>query len=159
MVTKPWSEQAFYYESVRALYNRIFGLLGIIIALLVLFSVSNTLATSVAERTREIGTFRAIGAYPNEIVTQFVHEGMLIGIAGVLIGNVMALITALSLPYIGLEMPPPPGRSVGYPLLVDASALLYVAVDVLIIGLCCAAAWFSSKKAAKMDIMEALRHV
>jgi len=159
LITKPWSEQAFYYEAVKALYNRIFGLLGIIIALLVLFSVSNTLATSVAERTREIGTFRAIGTYPHEIVTQFVHEGMLIGVAGILIGSLMALMVASLLPYIGLEMPPPPGRSVGYPLLVSTPVLLYVMVDILIVLLCCVAAWFSSKKAAKMDIMEALRHV
>jgi putative ABC transport system permease protein len=39
---KPWWEQAFYYHSVRDLYNRIFGLLGIIIGMLVFFSVANT---------------------------------------------------------------------------------------------------------------------
>lgn len=159
LMVKLWNEQAFYYSSVKALYNRIFGLLGFIIALLVLFSVSNTMATSVAERTREIGTFRALGSYPHEIVAQFIHEGMLIGVIGVFIGNIMALITALLLPYIGLEMPPPPGRSVGYPLLVDISVLLYVVVDILIVALCCIAAWTSSRKAAKMNIMEALRHV
>ncbi|MCL2021892.1 MAG: FtsX-like permease family protein [Betaproteobacteria bacterium] len=159
LMSKPWSEQAFYYASVKALYNRIFGLLGVIIALLVLFSVVNTLATSVAERTREIGTFRAIGSYPQEIVAQFVHEGMVIGIAGVFIGNVMAWGAAFLLPYLGLEMPPPPGRSIGYPLLISAPVLLYVAIDALIILLCCAAAWVASKKAANMPIMEALRHV
>ena len=53
---KPWWEQAFYYNSVRQLYNRIFGLLGVIIAALVFFAVSNTLSMAVVERTREIGT-------------------------------------------------------------------------------------------------------
>jgi putative ABC transport system permease protein len=159
LITKPWSEQAYYYASVRELYNRIFGLLGIIIALLVLFSVCNTLATSVTERTREIGTFRALGTYPCEVMTQFVHEGMLIGIFGVLIGNIAALMIVVSLPFVDLEMPPPPGRSIGYPLLVATPMWLYVAIDVLMVLLCCAAAWFSSRKAAKMHIMEALRHV
>jgi len=159
LASRLWSEQAFYYESVKAIYDRIFGLLGFIIALLVLFSVSNTLATSVAERTREIGTFRALGSHPREIVAQFVHEGMLIGIAGVLIGNLVGLAVASSLPYLGWEMPPPPGRSVGYPLLVSAPVLLYSAVNVLIVILCGAAAWFSSRKAARMPVMEALRHV
>jgi len=159
LTPRAWSEQAFYYASVKALYNRIFGLLGVIILLLVLFSVSNTLATSVAERTREIGTFRALGSYPGEIVAHFVHEGMVIGMAGIVIGNVMALVAAFLLPYLGWQMPPPPGRSIGYPLLVSTSALLYLAIDLLIVLLCCTAAWSASKKAAKMPVMEALRHV
>lgn len=159
LTEKPWNEQAFYYASVRALYNRIFGLLGLIIAMLVLFSVTNTLSTSVAERTREIGIFRALGSYPREIVRQFVHEGMLIGIAGIVLGNVIAISIAALLPYLGLEMPPPPGRSIGYPLWVSRSVSLYAMVDLLIVSLCAAAAWFSSRKAASMQIMEALRHV
>lgn len=159
LITKPWNEQAFYYASVKALYNRIFGLLGIIITLLVVFSVSNTLSTSVTERTREIGTFRALGNHPGEIISQFVHEGMLIGVFGVLFGSLMALIIAILLPSLGLQMPPPPGRSVGYPLLVSVSLYLYIVVDLLIVLLCGIAAFFASKKAAKMQIMEALHHV
>jgi putative ABC transport system permease protein len=159
LITKPWSEQAFYYSSVKALYNRIFGLLGIIIALLVVFSVSNTLSTAVAERTREIGTLRAIGSYPREIIAQFVNEGFLIGICGVLMGNLFAFTIEMILPSLGLQMPPPPGRSVGYPLLVDISFLLYIIADMIIVLLCCFAAFFASQKASRMHIMEALRHV
>ncbi|MDR2924463.1 MAG: FtsX-like permease family protein [Azoarcus sp.] len=159
LATRPWSEQAFYYASVKALYNRIFGLLGIIIMMLVLFSVANTLSSSVIERTREIGTFRALGSHPYEIITQFVHEGMLIGVFGILIGNMIALIIASLLPYFGLEMPPPPGRSIGYPLLVSTPLFLYMFVDMLIVSLCCIAAFYSSRKAVRMQIMEALRHV
>lgn len=60
----------FYYQSVQSLYNRIFGLLGVMLVLLVLFAVSNTMTLSVAERTREIGTLRALGIYQSEIFTQ-----------------------------------------------------------------------------------------
>ena len=62
LAIKPWWEQAFYYFSVREIYNRIFGLLGSIIGVLVFFSVANTLGMAVVERTREIGTLRALGA-------------------------------------------------------------------------------------------------
>jgi putative ABC transport system permease protein len=158
LVFRPWWEQAFYYHSVRELYNRIFGLLGCIIALLVLFSVSNTLAMAVVERTPEIGTLRALGAYPREIVAQFIREGVLIGTIGVLIGNLMAGLVVLSLPALGLEMPPPPGRSAGYPLLVSASLPMYALVDIAIILLCGLAAWAVSRKAARKPIMDALRH-
>ena len=156
---KPWWEQAFYYDSVRALYNRIFGLLGLIIATLVFFSVSNTLAMAVVERTREIGTLRALGALPGEIVAQFLREGAMIGAIGAALGTLLAGIVALAMPHLGLEMPPPPGRSVGYPLLINASLPLYLITNAGIIALCAGAAWFVSRKAARKPIVEALAHV
>jgi putative ABC transport system permease protein len=158
-IYKPWWEQAFYYHSVRGLYDRIFGLLGFIIAALVFFSVANTLAMAVVERTREIGTMRALGALPAEIVAQFVREGALIGATGAAIGTLLATAVVLTLPALGLEMPPPPGRSVGYPLLVNASLPLYLITDAAIILLCAGAAWFVSRKAAQKPIVEALGHV
>jgi len=156
---KPWWEQAFYYQSVRAIYNRIFGLLGMIIAALVFFSVANTLSMAVVERTREIGTLRALGALPQEIVAQFVREGALIGAVGATTGSLLAGLVVLLLPFAGMEMPPPPGRSVGYPLLVNASLPLYLITDAAIISLCTAAAYFVSRKAARKPIVEALGHV
>ncbi|MBI4985140.1 MAG: ABC transporter permease [Rhodocyclales bacterium] len=156
---KPWWEQAFYYHSVRDIYNRIFGLLGLIIAALVFFSVANTRAMAVVERTREIGTLRALGALPQEIVAQFVREGALIGAVGAAAGTLLAGLVVLLLPFAGLEMPPPPGRSVGYPLLVNFSLPLYLITDAAIVALCAAAAWFVSRKAAQKPIVEALGHV
>ncbi|MDR1888679.1 MAG: FtsX-like permease family protein [Zoogloeaceae bacterium] len=159
LTLRAWWQQAFYYLSVKSLYNRIFGLLGLIIAALVLFSVINTLAMAVVERTREIGTLRALGAYPGEIVAQFAREGFLIGATGVMLGNLLAGVIVLGLPYVALEMPPPPGRSEGYPLLVSASWPLYAATDILIILLCVGAAWVVSRKAVHKSIVEALGHV
>jgi len=156
---RPWWDQAYYYNSVKGLYNRIFGLLGVIIAALVLFSVINTLAMAVVERTREIGTLRALGAHPEEIVAQFVREGTLIGAVGVVLGNLLAWAIILLLPYLGLEMPAPPGRSEGYPLLVSASVPLYVVTDAVIVLLCASAAWVVSRKAARKPVVEALGHV
>jgi putative ABC transport system permease protein len=154
-----WQQQAFYYLSVKSLYNRIFGLLGLIIAALVLFSVINTLAMAVVERTREIGTLRALGTHPGEIIAQFMREGFLIGLSGVIIGNLLTGIVVLGLPHIALGMPPPPGRSEGYPLLVSASFPLFAVTDLLIILLCVGAAWAVSRKAAHKSIVEALGHV
>jgi putative ABC transport system permease protein len=156
---KPWWEQAFYYHSVRGLYDRVFGLLGLIIALLVFFSVANTLAMAVVERTREIGTLRALGTLPGEVVGQFLREGIWIGVVGAALGTLLAGAIVLALPHAGLQMPPPPGRSVGYPLLVSASLPLYLITDALIITLCAIAAWFASRKAARKPIVEALAHV
>ncbi|PJG57467.1 ABC transporter permease [Aeromonas cavernicola] len=155
----PWWERSFYYQSVRSLYDRIFGLLGIIIAMLVFFSMSNTLGMAVTERTREIGTLRALGTYPREIVLQFWHEGILIGALGTVIGTGLALLVVVLLPFAGLEMPPPPGRTIGYPLLIKASLPLYLITTLTIITVCGLAAWYVSRKASRKPIVEALTHV
>ncbi|MEO8008428.1 MAG: FtsX-like permease family protein, partial [Betaproteobacteria bacterium] len=154
-----WRDQAFYYTAVKAIYNRIFGLLGIVIVVMVLFAVSNTLAMAVIERTREIGTLRALGTLPNQIVRVFALEGFIIGAAGVLMGMLFAACTSLFFTYSNFQMPPPPGRSVGYPLHVNMSPTLYAATAAIVILLSVSAAWIVSRKASRKPIVEALADV
>jgi putative ABC transport system permease protein len=154
-----WREQAFYYRAVRDLYNRIFGLLGAVIVVLVLFAVSNTLGMAVVERTREIGTFRALGALPAQITRNFVMEGLVVGVSGAAIGMVVAALISFALDRSGVMMPPPPGYSVGYPLLIARSLELYLGAALVTAGVSALAAWAVSRKAAARPIVEALAHV
>ena len=154
-----WQDQAFFYAAVRGLYNRIFGLLGMVIVIMVLFSVTNTLGMAVVERTREIGTLRALGTLPSQIVRIFALEGLVLGIAGTLSGMLMAAGISVFLLFAKVQMPPPPGRSDGYPLHVDFSWELYAVTLVAILTLSIAAAWIVSRKAAAKPIVEALGHV
>ena len=41
LTVQTWEDQAFFYKSVRDLYNRIFGALGLIIGVIVVFVVTN----------------------------------------------------------------------------------------------------------------------
>ncbi len=154
-----WRDQAFYYVAVRGLYNRIFGLLGLVIVVMVLFAVSNTLAMAVVERTREIGTLRALGTLPAQIVRIFALEGLVLGIAGVVLGMTVAFGAWLFFTFAGIQMPPPPGRSVGYPLFINLSAPLYGITAVAIVTLAVVAAWVVSRRAAARNVVEALGHV
>jgi putative ABC transport system permease protein len=154
-----WRDQAFYYRAVRALYDRIFGLLGAIIVVIVLFSVSNTLGMAVVERTREIGTFRALGAFPSQITRNFVLEGMVVGLAGALAGAVAAVLLSRMVELAGVQMPPPPGRSVGYPLHIVLTVPLCGVATLVIVAASAAAAWLVSRKAAARPVVEALAHV
>ena len=156
---RPWWDLSAYYTSVRDLYDRIFGLLGVIIAALVFFSVTNTLTMAVVERTREIDTLRALGALPREVVAGFVREGALIGAAGTGVGVLAAGFVTVLLLFADVQMPPPPGRSEGYPLQVYADPALYLLTVILIVLLCALAAWLASRKAAEKPIVEALGHV
>ncbi|MEK7736391.1 MAG: FtsX-like permease family protein, partial [Pseudomonadota bacterium] len=154
-----WRDQAFFYTAVRGLYNRIFGLLGMVIVIMVLFSVTNTLGMAVVERTREIGTLRALGTLPAQIMRIFALEGLVLGIAVAVSGMLMAAGISVFLLFANVQMPPPPGRSAGYPLLLAFSAPLYLGATLVVVALAAAAAWLVSRRAAHKPITEALSHV
>jgi len=159
LAMQPWWEQAFYYFKVKDLYNRIFGVLGIMIVLVVFFAVTNTQSMTVMERTRETGTLLAMGTLPRQIVRNFVLEAMLIGIVSVLLGMLIAAGTSIALVFLEVHMPPPPGLSEGYPLHIYISPWLYSIATLAVIAICIGAAWITSHKAANKPIVEALAHV
>jgi len=155
----PWWKRAFYYQSVKDLYNRIFGLLGGIMVLLVFFSISNTMAMTVSERTREIGTVSAMGSYQWEIIRNFVLESSMIGFIGAALGIVASAFIAWGLVYLGLEMPPPPGSNQGYPLTITFSWEVAGIVLLTMVLVCVLAALKAAYKGSSKSITEALSHV
>lgn len=159
LLVTPWWKRAFYYDSVRSLYNRIFGLLGIILVLLVFFSISNTMGMTVTERTREIGTVSAMGAYRREIIRNFALEATIIGGAGALLGALLAALISWGVLKLGIQMPPPPGSSQGYPLVIDFSTPLAVAVGAILTLICILASLKAAHRGCRMTITEALSHV
>jgi putative ABC transport system permease protein len=154
-----WLDKAFYYIGVRGLYDRIFGLLGIIMLVIVFFAISNTVSMSVVERTREIGTLRALGTFKNEILLNFMLEGWVMGLLGAFFGIIIGLGVSFSTAMLEIQMPPPPGRAEGYPLIIDTPAEMYVIVSFSIVVICVLAAWVASRNAVKKTIVGALTHV
>ncbi|MBX9622831.1 MAG: ABC transporter permease, partial [Gemmataceae bacterium] len=66
------------------------------IALLVAgIGITNTLVTSVVERTREIGILKAVGATRGQVLGLFLAEGALIGVAGGVLGVGLARLAAV----------------------------------------------------------------
>ena len=159
LATNSWEDQAFYYQAVRSLYNRIFGIMGVIVLILVFFALSNTMSMSVVERTREIGVLRAIGTRAGEIVNNFVLEAMWLALAGAVFGCLLGVGISLFFTVAGFEMPPPPGRSDGYPLNVDLVLDIYIFAWLAVMLISVAAAWLASTRAARKPIVEALAHV
>jgi len=154
-----WLDKAFYYLGVKGIYDRIFGLLGIVILVMVYFSISNTVSMSVIERTREIGTLRAMGTYQWEINRGFTLEGFVIGVIGSLSGALLSILIAISFRVLDLQMPPPPGRSEGYPLAIDIPLELYAIAISVSIFICMLAAGLSATKASGKSIVDALSHI
>jgi macrolide transport system ATP-binding/permease protein len=82
------------YRSFEDLLGRLrLALLGLAVVALVLacLGIANTMYTAVLERTKEIGVLKALGARRRDVLQLFVAEAALIGLAGGLVGIVIAI--------------------------------------------------------------------
>jgi putative ABC transport system permease protein len=149
-----------FYGQARSMFAAIFGFIAVLIGAIVLFTVTNTMSMAVVERTSEIGTLRAIGVRRSNIRAMFVTEGLVLGCIGAVLGVLIAVMLAWVINRAGLTWLPP-GRieptslevrvAGEYPMLILSSAVLVVVAAV--------SAIVPAARAARMDIVEALRHV
>lgn len=153
-----WEQEAVFYQAVRNLYNRIFGALGIIIAVIVVFVVANAMAMAIIERTREIGALRALGTLPRQVLLMLGLEGALLGSLGAAVGALLALVASLLLYVFPVDMPPPPGRTTGYPLYVTIDPTLYALTMLAMIALTLMASLAVARKTVHLPVVDALAH-
>jgi ABC-type lipoprotein release transport system permease subunit len=123
--------------------------------------VVNAMLMSVRERTREIGTMRALGLRRARVVRLFVLEGMALGIVSALAGALVGSAAVLYLAMIGIPMRVSSlawmaGGDVLYPALVPTSLLRATLSIVLLSTL---AAIYPAFSAARLEPREALHHV
>ncbi|HWC65182.1 MAG TPA: FtsX-like permease family protein [Thermoanaerobaculia bacterium] len=156
---KTWRELALFYNQVRILYAGIFGFMGAVLVIVVLLACANTMTMAAAERTREIGTLRAIGTPPGKVRAMFVAEGVLLALAGCLAGAGLALLVRAGLNASHVMLPPPPGASHGTPIHVAFYPLTYVAGLAAMLATLAAASYFPARRASRIPIVEALAHV
>ena len=112
-------------------------------------SVINTMAMSIAERTREIGVKRAIGGGRRRIVRELVTESALIGFIGGVFGIVLGAIVVLAANEAG--------RSSGT-ILFDLTAGTAITAIVFGTVLGAVAGFVPALHAARLDPVTALRH-
>ncbi|HNV59122.1 MAG TPA: FtsX-like permease family protein [Rhodoferax sp.] len=158
LTAQTWMDQAFFYRSVRDLYNRIFGALGLIIGVIVVFVVTNAMAMAIIERTREVGTLRAMGTLPSQLLRTLALEGMVLGGVGALAGAALSLGVSAMLYVVPVNMPPPPGRSVGYPLNISIDPVMYAVTLVAMVVLTMVASSLVARKTVNMAVVDALAH-
>jgi putative ABC transport system permease protein len=158
LTVQTWLDQAFFYQSVRGLYNRIFGALGLIIAVIVVFVVTNAMAMAIIERTREIGTLRALGTLPAQLMRSLALEGMVLGGVGAAAGAAIAFGISMLLYVVRIEMPPPPGSSRSYALNVSVDPAMYALTVLAMVLLAMLASAWIARKTVHTPITEALAH-
>ncbi|MBC7384777.1 MAG: ABC transporter permease, partial [Cryobacterium sp.] len=87
-------EQSAATEKMVASYQMMIAFFGSLALLVGLFLVFNSVSISVAERKREIGILRALGASRNGILGVFVLESAMMGLLGAFIGSGLGRILA-----------------------------------------------------------------
>jgi putative ABC transport system permease protein len=157
---RDFGELAPFYVQVVAMFSTIFIFISLVMGVIVLFAVVNTMTMNVMERTNEIGTIRAMGVRRRGVRAQFILEGALIGAigatAGALLGvAIAALVNSAALSWV------PPGNSGAVPFQVDVlKHPLLIAVTWLVLTfVAIAAALIPANRAARLSVVDALRHV
>jgi putative ABC transport system permease protein len=148
------------YNQVIGLFGAILFFIAIVMGVIVLFTVVNTMSMTVMERTNEIGTARAMGVRRSGIRRQFLIEGWMLGAIGATLGLILAWLIAFAVNHAGLTWMPP-GQAAPIPLRVLTSGVekLIGAVWLGLLLVATIAALIPANRAARMPVVDALRHV
>ncbi|HEX7334493.1 MAG TPA: FtsX-like permease family protein [Pyrinomonadaceae bacterium] len=144
-------------RTVFLIIDSVLGLLGGISLLVASFGIANTMIMSILERTREIGIMKAIGAEDREIKLIFFVEAAVIGVAGGVIGVLLAWgIDALANRLAYRFILKPQGASFidffDLPVYLWLGAILFALIVSIL------AALYPASRAARIDPVRALRH-
>jgi putative ABC transport system permease protein len=154
----PWTALADFYQKTVELFSRQINVVKLIIAVIIVLSISNTMTMSVMERTVEIGTAMALGVKRHRILGLFLVEGGILGLASGIAGAVLGYLLAQAISAVGIPMPPAPGMSRGFtasimvtPKIAGEAVLLAVMTTLL-------ASIYPAWRASRLIIVDALRH-
>lgn len=150
-----------FYGQVVGMFSGIFLFIALVMGAIVLFAVVNTMTMNVMERTNEIGTTRAMGVRPGGIRMQFISEGMLIGALGTAVGTCVATVLAFAVNHAALTWTPP-GNANPVPLRISMPGhpvALIVGTWIALILVATLAAAIPANRAARLSVVDALRHI
>jgi len=158
---RDFAELTPFYVQVVRLFSAIFLFITLIMGVIVLFAVVNTMTMNVMERTNEIGTIRAMGVRRNGIRAQFVTEGSLLGAIAATVGVLLAFVVAAAINHAGMTWLPP-GNATPVPFrlaLPSDHPPLLLGTWLGLVLVATVAALLPANRAARLPVVDALRHV
>ncbi|UCC72732.1 MAG: FtsX-like permease family protein [Gemmatimonadota bacterium] len=134
--------------------------MALVLALIVLvaaFNIVSTLIMVVADKTREIGILRSMGMTSKRIYKVFILQGLIIGVAGTLLGLFGGLALAWAIDYFGLISLPGDVYLISeIPIILNPLDVTLVVVVSILISF--TATIYPSRQAARLTPVEAIRH-
>lgn len=156
----PWMQHniASYVAGGMQIVNVFRNLFMVIVVTIGVMSVANTMMKSVNERIREIGTLRSLGFLRRHLITVFALEGLFLSLLACALGLAMTLIMTVVIGHLGLTY-----RagilSIPIALHVQLVPAAWIVSAITLSILATGTAWFCSRRAAKMVVADAMRHV
>jgi putative ABC transport system permease protein len=132
-------------KQTQRIFNIVMGTIASISLLVGGIGIMNIMLSNVVERTKEIGVRRAMGARRSDVVSQFLLEAVLLSMFGGLVGVVVGVTMAWSIT-----------RFAGWNTSIGPFAVVLAFGVSATVGI--VFGWWPAKKAAEMDVINALRH-
>jgi lipoprotein-releasing system permease protein len=160
-----WGDQ---YQTFFALINQQRVMMYFALSFIVLvsaFSMMAVMFTVTIQKRREIGVMKALGAAPGQIVRVFLYQGMLLGLAGAVLGVGLGRLVihfrgAIQAVFRGLGFDPFAASFTGFDTLpAHNNPLEQAAIGVLAFLLCSLAALVPAFFAARSDAAKSLRNL
>jgi putative ABC transport system permease protein len=96
-----------HYTGSMAFLGSLLVFVGTLVTAVVILGVLNSVTLTVYERTREIGTFRALGWRRRQVAALFLREAVILALGGLLAGFVLALTVATLVNAANIRFQPP----------------------------------------------------
>ena len=154
---KDWTQLYHNMFSALKLQKTVMFIILILIVLVAAFNIAGTLFMMVTEKTRDVAILKAMGATDRSVGKIFVLNGMLIGAAGTLMGLAGGFgLCALLRRYQFIELDPKIYPFTRLPVDVQAPDVAVIVLCALVI--CFLATLYPSRRAARLNPVDALRH-
>jgi putative ABC transport system permease protein len=147
------------FSQIMNFFGAMFAFLAVILGIIVIFTVVNTMGMSVMERTAEIGTARALGVQRGAIRRQFLLEGAILGVFGASAGVGLGFLATWWINHADITYTPPGNaHAIQLYLLSHHNEGLIVTVWLVLAVMAVLASIVPANRAAKMQVVDALRH-
>lgn len=146
--------------SMEAALNLISGIAGLVLFFIILIGIINTLRMTIRERTREIGTIRAIGMQKSDVLFMFIFETVFLSLFSSLIGTILAFLAMWGLSTIPIDAGESPmgmllenGRLFFAPTAYGTVGFIFI-----IVGIAVGTTFLPARRASNLPAANAMRH-
>ncbi|KAA3608452.1 MAG: ABC transporter permease [Calditrichaeota bacterium] len=142
-----------WMEMEKVLFTLIFSMILMVAA----FNIISSLVMVVMDKTREIGILKSMGATSGSIMRIFMFEGILVGLIGTVLGNVIAYSVAfLQIQFDLISLPSDVYLIDAVP--VDLEFIDFIVISVVSMSLSFISSVYPAYKASKLVPVEAIRY-